>query len=289
MRISERMYPYPVIKEEDAYYKDFKKASFDFDVAEEEEENRFFICVTIDSNSIPECLIPNENNNLSYGIQIESIKKKKRYFISNKKSPTFKIEIDGKNYTGKVEINAYIYVDSDVNINFDALNNDIDPFYQETVQYKKGNIIALSRPTRTIYVRSDGKNAENPIRVVKEKDLQDNIRYDIDNSQIKINLDERNYEIYSKYGNDPLMKNFVLNALVVPAVSQALLEMKNGNIDYLDGNCQWANLFISILQNKNVEFSDVGESVSIENATQLVLGQPLEEMFEKLKNYGENQ
>lgn len=287
MKIKERIYPYPVIKETDADYKDFQRATFDFSLEPLDEKGEQ-LRLTIHPDNVPEVLLPHEGNKISYGVQIESLTNKNRVFLSQQE-PMFDIFLNGNDYIGRIEINAYIYAAADLDVDFDQLDGEVDSFYDGPVTYYKGSIIAVSRPTKVVEVSANGKDIENPVRVVKDDNMQESIRYDINTTQILIHINSTNYTIYSRYGRDRTLKDFITNAIVVPAISKALLVMRDNEEDYLEGQSPWANLFQNSLRNHGYEVSDVGgTAITLEAATQLVLNNPINKMFSKLKRYGEN-
>jgi len=283
MRIREKIYPYPVIKEEDADFQDYEKASFDFDIDINDNND---LVIKVDTKNIPDKLIPGKTNDkIQYGYQIESIMNKNRkFFLSN--DPEYLVQLDGANYTGKVEINAYIIAKEALSINFNSNEDGIDSFYNGMVNFPKGGIIAVALPTKAIQIESDGSTPENPIRIVKDETV-DGIRYVINNSQIRICLNEVNHNIYSTYGKDKNMMEFIFNAIVVPAVSKAIELLADGEVSE---DSDWGNQFREKLLNSNISLEEINNgSETLEEATQAVLNNPIDKMFTRLKDYGENE
>lgn len=283
MKIKEKVYPYPVIKEKDADYQDYKNANFDFDIYVDENTDK--LTIKINTENIPNKLIPgNGFNEIKYGYQLEStMNKNRKFYLSDK--PELTIELNAADYIGNVEINAYIIANNALTVNFDSDNDNIDDFYDGPVQFPKGGIIAVARPTRAIDVGLDGSMPNNPIRIVKEDGLN-GIRYTIDDSQIKIGLDEKNHEIYAKFGKDKQMLEFILNSVVTPAVSKAILELSKGEIGE---NSNWGENFkIKLLSNGMTLDGIADGTYTVEEATQVILNNPIDRMFKALKEYGEN-
>ena len=126
---------------------------------------------------------------------------------------------------------------------------------------------------------------ENRIRIVKNNTIN-SIRYTIDNSQIKIELNEKNHDIYARFGKDKRMLEFVFNSIVTPAVSKALLELSQGDIN---DDSNWGMNFKDKLEDNDVYLDDIKDNrVTVEEATQIILGSPINKMFDSLKEYGEN-
>ncbi|MGG7601128.1 hypothetical protein [Weissella cibaria] len=286
MKIKERIYPYPVVKEETADYKDYKQATFDFTIdAREIGNGEFKLNLEILPKSITYKLLPGEDNpNIKYGFQIDSLMNKYRKFISSD-SPKLEFILDGANFIGRVEVNAYIYTTERIEVNLDDSTDGNEAFYNGIVEFPKGAIIAVARPTRQLIIKSDGVSRENPVRIVRD-DSVFGISYDINNTNIEVRLNKENHEIYSRYAKDPLMKQFVTNAIVVPAVSKAIWALAEGQID--QENSEWANFFVERLNEEQIDLADIGESVSLEEATEVLLNNPTTKMFKKLQEYGEN-
>lgn len=283
MKIKEKTYPYPVIKEGDADYRDYEKASFDFDVSVNDDSKE--LNIKIHTENIPDKLIPGKvTTDIKYGYQIESTFNKNRQFYLSDDSE-YSIELNAEQYIRNVEINAYIIASKAIKINFDSKVDKVDKFYDGEITFPKGGIIAVSRPTKVINVKLDDGVPENPIRIVKNNTIN-SIRYTIDNSQIKIELNEKNHDIYARFGKDKRMLEFVFNSIVTPAVSKALLELSQGDIN---DDSNWGMNFKDKLEDNDVYLDDIKDNrVTVEEATQIILGSPINKMFDSLKEYGEN-
>ncbi|MCS9995627.1 hypothetical protein EFL81_01770 [Weissella confusa] len=285
MKIKERIYPYPVIKEPEADYTDYQQATFNFSVqVVDSGVSGYKLIVDINDESVPDKLLPERGiTKVKYGVQVESLMNKYRTFISSD-APHFEMELDGANYIGRVEINAYIYATEHINVSFD---NNVDgnaAFYDGVVSFPKGAIIAVSRPTKQIIIKSDGLNRENPVRIVRDDNVE-GVRYDVNNSNIEIRLNKENHDIYSRYAKDPMMKQFVTNAIVVPAVARAVSALAEGEVDE---DSDWGEFFVNKFAENGIDLSDVGEQVSLEEATEILLNNPTDKMFKKLQEYGDN-
>lgn len=287
MKIKEKIYPYPVIKEKDADYKDYKKATFDFDILIDDKTNQLTIKTRVDS--IPKKLEPGKTNYpIEYGYQIESTMNKNRKFYMSKE-PELSIQLNPSEYTGNVEINAYIIASENLEIDFNSRIDNVDDFYNGVVHFPKGGIIAVARPTKAIDVGLNGSMPNNPIRIVKD-DSVEGIRYTIDNSQIKIGLSKKNHDIYVRFGKDKQITEFIFSSVVTPAVSKAILELSqeqktNGSINE---DSDWKESFKNKLEANDVHLTDIGESITVEEATQIVLNNPIDKVFNDLNKYGEN-
>jgi hypothetical protein len=285
MKIKERIYPYPVIKEPEADYTDYQQAIFNFDVqVVESGVSGYKLIVSINDEGVPDKLLPERAiTKVKYGVQIESLMNKYRTFISAD-TPRFEVELDGAHFIGRVEINAYIYATEQIEVSFDSGVDGNAAFYDGLVLFPKGAIIAVSRPTKQIFIKSDGLNRENPVRIVRDDNVA-GVRYEINNSNIEIRLNKENHDIYSRYAKDPMMKQFVTNAIVVPAVARAVDSLVGGEVDE---DSDWGEFFVNKLAENGIDLSDVGEQVSLEEATEILLNKPTDKMFKKLQEYGDN-
>lgn len=290
MRIKERIYPYPVIKEQGADFQNYKKSYFEYQI--ELRDNK--LLVNIDTGKMIDALKPNSSNKISYGLQVESIKNKNRIFLSQK-NPSFEVELSAKDFVDKVEINAFIYAEEEFSIDSRLEGIDVTSFLEGVLHFPKGGIIAVSRPTRQLNVLTNGNSRENPIVVAKDESLDDKdeagLRFDIDMTHIKICLNSKNHKIYTTYGKSSEMKYFILNAMVLPAVTKALRVMIENKDDYLgeESNSPWAMLFNEKLENRGISLEEVSEGkFDFETVAQFILKNPIDKMFKDLEKISEN-
>lgn len=285
MRIKEKIYPYPVIKEPEADFLDYKDSNFDFDIEliESESDSDYALKINCKNTNIPDKLLPNSNNNIFYGYQVESVFNKNRFFKFSKENNII-ISISSDDFINKVEINAFIFANEKLSIYLENQDGGVDDFYRGQVEFPKGGIIASARPTKTIFVNSDGLNKINPIRIKKD-DTVKTIRFRPDNSFIEVSLNPEIYKIYNRYGFDRNYKIFIYNSIVVPAVNNALLflsqDQSEGTIDIENG---WARDFLSVLSESGYSIEDINSKISSEEATQIILKNPIVNMFKKLKD-----
>ena len=284
MEIKNRLFPYPVLSEEnDDYIDSVFSASFTVD----SELNDFLVRLNVTLENCDEIGWLIRDGIADVVIHIECSSTAYRTFtVMNGNSKTFKISKSRVN--NEVYLVAMIVAKKDI-VEFTSshLNED---YQDEVVDFKKGAILGYVNMGKFAVVKNyeelAGDSAFFTIikRTTQNSDEVYPVTYEISDHKIKILVDEKTYDEYVKYHGSALMEPITNTLLVMPALAYMVETVRENGTDPYVGLYWYQKISKSCqVQGKNFveDIIDNADKTSLEIAQEL-LKYPISRAFENL-------
>ena len=291
MEIKNRLFPYPVLTEEnDDYIDSVFSASFKVD----SELNDFLLRLNVSLENNDEIGWLIRDGVADVVIHMECSSTAFRTFtIMNGNSKTFKLPKSRVN--NEVYLVAMIVAKRDI-VDFSSphLNED---YQGEAIHFKKGSILGYVNMGKFAVVKNyeelAGDSAFFTIikRTVQNSEEKYPVTYEISDHKIKILVDENTYDEYVKYHGSSLMEPITNTLLVMPALAYMVETVRDNGTEPYVGLYWYQKISKACgVQGKNFEEDIIynSDKTSLEIAQEL-LRYPISRAFENLSRVIEEQ
>lgn len=283
MEIKNRLFPYPVLCEEND---DYENCSFNVFSKVTEDINDIVLNFEIQLENNDELQWLVREGYAQFVIHIECSSTAFRTMIStsnNKKS----VRIPKSRVNHYVSLLGMIVAEKDI-IGFKSklLNED----YDEEVNFSRGSILAYRNLPKVFITKNyEELSGDNSFfTVIKRTDVEEvelrPVVYDITDAKIKILVSEKLYDEYIKYHTNPIMQPILNTLLVMPAVAHMIDELRcTGDIEKYKPLYWFQKISKSYkLQNKDFVNDIIDSDLPCIEAAQAMLQMPIEKAFECL-------
>lgn len=234
MEIKNRLFPYPILCNENDDYVD----SYFYGKCELKEEISDLVLdfdLFLENNEELEWLI--RDGYAEYAVHIECSYTGFRTVIK-KAGNHFSYRIPKSKVNVEIEIVCAIVASKQI-VSFES-NNLNEDYEDEEISFARGAILAYYNLPK-IYVTKNyeeltGENAFFTIikRVKTDEQEINPVIYDINGSKIKILVDEEIYNEYAKYHTNPNMEALMSSLLVMPAIMYMIETVREEGIENID-------------------------------------------------------
>ena len=234
MEIKNRLFPYPVLCNEND---DYEESSFHGKCNLKEELSDIILDfeLTLENNKELEWLI--RDGYAEYAVHIECSYTGFRTIIK-KSGNHFSYRIPKSKVNIEIEIVCAIVASKKI-VSFESKNLNED-YAGEDISFARGAILAYYNLPK-IYVTKNYEElaSENSfftiIKRVRTDDKEINpVTYDINDAKIKIMVDEEIYDEYVKFHTNPNMEALMSSLLVMPAIMYMIETVREEGVDNLD-------------------------------------------------------
>ena len=279
MQIKNRFFPYPILdnSKNSSTYKDT-----DFEITYEiNEDDKNLILkdakIVTNNSNITELLI----NNIAKACLIVECSDT---IYRN----SFSIGIEGKDIIiskndiiGKTVISGFIYANNEIEEYYD------DDFVEEYKDYKfyidKFDVLAIDNGESIKLEMEDNidKKVSSIFSIIKNENSRDTMEMELSSNRINIYLPTQEFSIYDTLKNNDIFDNIIFSIIAIPALTQALLEIKTriSNGETFDEIEMIYNWFISI---ENAY--EKGETIKL--TEEVFMREDINKLAQKLLNYG---
>ena len=279
MQIKNRFFPYPILdnSKNSSTYKDT-----DFEITYEiNEDDKNIILkdakIVTNNSNITELLI----NNIAKACLIVECSDT---IYRN----SFSIGIEGKDIIiskndiiGKTVISGFIYANNEIEEYYD------DDFVEEYKDYKfyidKFDVLAIDNGESIKLEMEDNidKKVSSIFSIIKNENSRDTMEMELSSNRINIYLPTQEFSIYDTLKNNDIFDNIFFSIIAIPALTQALLEIKTriSNGETFDEIEMIYNWFISI---ENAY--EKGETIKL--TEEVFMREDINKLAQKLLNYG---
>ena len=279
MVIKNRLFPYPVLCEENDDYVD---CSFNIKTEVKEELNDIVIdfSVNIENNEELLWLVRDGVANIIIHVECSHTAYRKIFRVVGERKT---IKIPKSKVNIEVALLGAIIANREIK---HYVNNKLNEDYrEEDLYFPKGAILAYRNlPTvRVIKNYEELKKDDAFFTIVKitnaDAYARRAISCELSGHKIKIYVDETTYNEYVKYHNNPVMEPLMTSLIILPALIYAIEQMRmNGDCSMYKGNYWYQKLSKACkINNKDFENDIVfGEKSSVESAQEM-LNMPITE------------
>lgn len=269
--------PYPVLTKENDSYKD---SSFEVDV----QAKKTFGQLQIEAKFLLENigiadLIAQEK--AVYALHIECPQTSFRQLIKTTDEMVI-IKIDEQQLRGKIDVHPFILANERIEQYSNASWNS---FYSGVhITFDKGNMLAVGDAVELV-LHEDPTETQNlpSIVTIRRVEKAEYMAMDLGPEQIIIQLPQKMYDQYAQYGNSRLRET-ILTMVILPGLIDVFHTLKTDVTAYED--CRWYQVLMQIFENNHLPFTKVvNEQVSVLEAAQLVLRNPLITSFNEIEKF----
>ena len=279
MQIKNRFFPYPIL-DNSKNSRTYKDTDFEITYEINEDDKNLILkdakIVTNNSN-ITELLI----NNIAKACLIVECSDT---IYRN----SFSIGIEGKDIIiskndiiGKTVISGFIYANNEIEEYYD------DDFVEEYKDYKfyidKFDVLAIDNGESIKLEMEDNidKKVSSIFSIIKNENSRDTMEMELSSNRINIYLPTQEFSIYDTLKNNDIFDNIFFSIIAIPALTQALLEIKTriSNGETFDEIEMIYNWFISI---ENAY--EKGETIKL--TEEVFMREDINKLAQKLLNYG---
>ena len=286
MKITNRLYAYPVLSEDKDDYID---ADFAVEMNIENDLNhlRMHFCVTMDSKTIEELI---GSGQAEYIIHIECSNTAYRS-VHQSVVKEFSCAIPYAKLNGVVEMVALIVSRQRIDcLSSDEWNSDFDGL---EFSIEKGSIIAYQNlPSLEIVKNNEQISPQESIFSVYKKLNADKMIIDMEKDKVLLGLPEENYRIYASCYNKRNLRPILNSLTVLPAMVFIIEELCQSS-DISEGHdysqYRWYRYIEKSFQNRGRDFQEYisnAEHTSLEKA-QEILGMPIDKAMISIRNFVE--
>ena len=263
MKLNDKNYPYPILV---AGSDDYYDCSFNIEIVDGPREENDNIIITLQYNlkclSLEKLL---EQGKLAVISQVFSRSTSfRKYYTFNKNK--LDLVIDKGLLGSKVEINTYLTsLEKIENFNLQEHNKQ---YFSFPIAIQKGDKLGFAETLSFDLKPYDALRPIASVILIKEDKRKEASPVDVDLSSDKINvyLNSNLYDEYRKLREFPDLRLYLSTTIVMPAVIEALYEIKNN--PELDRDKRWVTSIERVLKKMNIDlYSTEYSCYSIANLT----------------------
>lgn len=283
MRVGKRLFPYPVINNQESL-SGFNNSIFSFDYDLEQKENQLILKnLYYDTNNENlEVLIEKGLVRVDCIIECSATLYRERVKLSRSFNshviPIF-------NLKGKVVISAYAYALEDIKGYYDR--DFLDDYGDYKFDIEKYDILACDDgyTTKIKYDEKQDNKVSSIFLVLKNySSNSERIIINETDEKIIIKLPERQFDIYDKMKYNPHLENIFFSMLIIPSLSYVLEKIKRNNIEDLRLEYNW---FVSIEKQYKQIYSneltnDILKNISGIDLSQILMNDPVSKGIDEL-------
>lgn len=289
MRINDKYFPYPVIKED---VEDFNTTTYKINIFYEESDGNDLILkfeFVLDNEEIKE-LIKEKKAKFIVHVE-ESVTMFREVFEFSETSG--KINIPEDKVRHKIELSSFIVAKTELP-NFKS--NDLNMIYNNIeINYNKFNIIGISQSNEILIQKESDeiKDVSSIFQIVKSEEERI-LKIRLANERIYIEMPNKDYERYNilthRYRN--INKNnshlILLSLVIIPSFVEALSTIKTDYKAYQDAI--WYNSLLKAFDKKNVDIEKMFETNDFNSyeLTQIIFENVINDSIKILDEVGNN-
>lgn len=271
MIIQDRSFPHPVLA---PFRDDVSPSAFTLALAVDSDADNYFLTTHIDyANPTLSSLIA--EGRAQYCIHIEC---KRNFFRQTHTSakPDARITLRTSDIVGRVEVNGFICAVDEIP-QYRVLGSHAD-YGEASFDIGKGDVLAVAETvTFDAFVDYDPLARISSILTIRCSDtiVDGPVELDSNGDKIIATLSKSDYERYVDLKADPSVAPLLANQVVVPAIHEAIHEIKQTDSDELEleMNKRWFRAILKKLEELNIDVRHADSSAVA--ATQALLRLPL--------------
>lgn len=280
MRISDSIYPYPVLSIDDDDY--IQNSEFDVEFTS--------IAATPFKNAIVKCRFILYDRNLERLISLgkaglylrveNSLTAYRKLYSLEPGKDTFELEIDPKYMRQKVEVTGLLLAKQNItDFISDTINADLYGKDYVFPDLNTGDPLAVAFTTNVVVNDEDSfKSVSSIMKVAKSK--KEYMVVDPDGEIIYVYLPETLYEQYIRYQSVP---DIALSIVILPALIQVLSYMVLNRGNDIDEQ-KWYMVIEKKIRSLDKDINDLfNEKISPLELAQMILENPIERSFNEIK------
>lgn len=276
MRISDSIYPYPVLSIDDDDY--IQNSEFDVEftsIAATPFKNAIVKCRFILHDRNLERLISLGKAGLYLRVENNLTAYRKLYSLEPGKD-TFELEIDPKYMRQKVEVTGLLLAKQNIT---DFISDTINADLYGKDYLNTGDPLAVAFTTNVVVNDEDSfKSVSSIMKVAKSK--KEYMVVDPDGEIIYVYLPETLYEQYIRYQSVP---DIALSIVILPALIQVLSYMVLNRGNDIDEQ-KWYMVIEKKIRSLDKDINDLfNEKISPLELAQMILENPVERSFNEIK------
>ena len=280
MRISDSIYPYPVLSIDDDDY--IQNSEFDIEFTS--------IAATPFKNAVVKCRFILHDHNLERLISLgkaglylrveNSLTAYRKLYELEPGKYTFELEIDPKYMRKKVEVTGLLLAKQNItDFISDTINTDLYGKDYVFPDLNTGDPLAVAFTTNVVVNDEDSfKSVSSIMKVAKSK--KEYMVVDPDGEIIYVYLPETLYEQYIRYQSVP---DIALSIVILPALIQVLSYMVLNRGNDIDEQ-KWYMVIEKKIRSLDKDINDLfNEKISPLELAQMILENPVERSFNEIK------
>lgn len=284
MKISNKYYPFPIIKDE---IEDFKTTTYSSSIESIEDDDYIILNIQFDLDNLEIIdLIKQGKAKFIVHLEESATMYRKSFDFTDIKGQV-KIQKDEVRF--KIELTTFIIAVEDI-INFKS--EDLDIIYNDIpISYNKYNIIGIGQSSEIILNKEidDIKDVSSIFSVIPSPEEEKLIKLRLSKERIYIELPEKEHEIYGQlvhlYKATNNQNNLILMTLIIiPAFVEALTNIKEGSSNESHSDSLWFNPLVKAFNKKNVNLLEEFKSNDFNayNLTQIVFDEVINNSVRRL-------
>lgn len=190
------------------------------------------------------------------------------------------VKIDDYHLRGKMDVHPFVVANERIE---NYTNDKWNKFYAGVpITYDKGNMLAVGDAVELV-LHEDPTETQNlpSIVTIRRVEKAEYMAIDLGPDQIIIQLPQKMYDQYARYGNSRL-KETILTMVILPCLVDVFHTLKYDATEYEDR--RWYQVLEQIFENNHVPFSKVlNDQMPVLEAAQLVLRNPLITSFNEIE------
>lgn len=282
MEIRNRLFPYPVLSEDND---DYSEGSFRVEVAVEQGINEitFNFYINLMNAGIQRMI---NHGDAYFAVHLECSKTAyRKMLVSSQKTISFHISTTRVN--GDVALVGMVIAKKDIAYYKNETLNEV--YTSADIFIPRAGIIAYHNMAKVRIAKNyeELKSSESffsIIRRAKDNDDMHAIEFELTQEKIKIVVDENIYSAYIRYSMDDNAKNLLWSLLLMPAVIYMLERLRIDGIETYE-ETEWYQKISSSYSAQGVSFESVirDGDVSITDIAQEMLRLPIGKTFDNIK------
>lgn len=204
----------------------------------------------------------------------------RKYYLFNENR--LKLNIDKNLLGSRVEINTYLTsLEKIENLNIKELNKE---YFLNNISFQKGDKLGFAETLTFDLQPYDALRPVASVIVIKENKGKDASYVDVDLSNDKINiyLNSDLYNEYRKLREFPALRIHLSNIIVMPAVIEALYEIKNNPSEF-ESDKRWVSSIKKVLKKMNIDLYTT--DCSCYTIANLIFKNGIEESLKSLEKF----
>lgn len=269
MEIKNRLFPYPVLCEEND---DYINSKFEIKVTQMEELKDIVLQfdIVMDNEDLAGLI---RSGKAEYLIHIECGNTSFRKVVRNS-GKSFGYRIPKSKVNKDVYLVGMIVAKQAISQYYSqSFNED----YEDSINLEKGDILAYQNLPRIIVLKNYEELASDDafFTIVSKnagQDTEEPVTFDMNGDKIKIFVDEPIYNEYIKFHTNPIMKPIMISILVMPALSYVIEEVRDNGPDTYS-SCYWYQKIKKSCELQGKRFiEDIleGDATSVEIAQEML-------------------
>jgi hypothetical protein len=251
MIIHDRSFPYPVLA---PFRDDVSPNKYEFEISVTSDADNYYIEARFGYlNTTLQQLI-----GIGTAVHAVQLECKRNYFraLFTSKEPHQKIVVRASDLVGRVEANGFILACNKIGAY--SIEGSHADYGDAKFSIQAGDVLALSTTQRfDAYIDYDPLKQISSILTIRKSENVDEgeMQLDTNDDRLIATLSKRDYERYTDLKGDPALRPLLANEIVVPALLEAVHEIRSVGEDDLDGEMskRWFRSIVKKLEGDGID------------------------------------